>query len=686
MILSGKIRGPAARRLAPSVFCFLILAAVCGSAQDRGMTLAVREALGGGVEAGKQWAVFIAIDRYQEWGPLSNPVRDAREIRDILKADYYIDEVRELYDREATAGNIRRLFEDLQRQTGRNDSVFVFYAGHGQTDRITKSGSWIPVDGGRDQYAQTNWLPNIHVRNMLAALPARHVFLIADSCFSGDILDTNRGASPEITSEYLRRAYSLVSRQVMTSGASESVPDSSEFAMRLKSALSRANEPCIDPEYIFMNVREVRATQPSLGYIRESEHQQGGSFLFFRRQAAAVPAAMAMTRTAPPNWISRIPPKTERSVYFVGKSDKPENNTSYLEAKSGAVADILSQFAVYKGVRVQSMFTEHTDGKENIYENARKITAGNIDSAGLYQQAEWLGNDGTLYALYTYPVGNGERNAVPKPDLPEFFSHVALRNDRIYFTAHASSRNNNVEELSGQAEQDAKMQVLFWLGGTIAYTDEEYVMESNDSITTEAFKAAVRFTSQINTQNIAFREEANYKQREDDLRYHYYGLYSISGNAGTSGRIQEYGYFNYFVEKDSGGNIEKNINFNGTMYAYDKPAGISLHNVSAGETPDFINAPSPDDCLWGIGIANTASLEIKNFMAQGRALQSLSSQVHSTGQAMSSAHEASAKALSDNTLHSAVKIKDEVTGDNTSWHLWELSKEDTTGMVPNYRD
>jgi formylglycine-generating enzyme required for sulfatase activity len=288
---------------------FLLIVMVPLGAQDRGFTAAASKALGTETVIGRQWAVFIAIDRYQEWSPLSNPVKDAREIRDILREFYFIDEIVELYDAQATAANIRRLFAELGRKTGPDDSVFVFYAGHGQTDSLTQTGSWIPVDGGRDQMAQANWLPNIQIRNMLSALPAKHVFLIADACFSGDILDTNRGASPEINTEYFRRAYSRVSRQVMTSGASETVPDASEFAFRLKSGLRRAEGPCIDPELLFANVREVKTTQPLLGTIRGSEHQTGGSFLFFRRDGAS-PADVPETAasTAPPVMVPAAPP------------------------------------------------------------------------------------------------------------------------------------------------------------------------------------------------------------------------------------------------------------------------------------------------------------------------------------------------------------------------------------------
>ena len=265
-------------------FTFMLAISVNLFAQNRGLQIQHNTGLDSAV--GKQWAVFIAIDHYREWTPLSNPVKDAKEIRDILLEDYYIDEVRELYDLDATAAGIRQLLFNLRTQVGMDDSVFVFYAGHGYTDPNTNTGFWIPSDAGQDQMRQSNWLPNIQVRNMLAQLAAMHVFLISDACFSGDILDLTRGAGPAIDSESLRRAYSLVSRQVLTSGSSEEVPDSSEFAMRLKSALRRNENTCIDPYGLFTIVREVQRTQPLLGSIPGSEHREGGSFLFFRKQAA----------------------------------------------------------------------------------------------------------------------------------------------------------------------------------------------------------------------------------------------------------------------------------------------------------------------------------------------------------------------------------------------------------------
>jgi hypothetical protein len=236
--------------------------------------------------SGKQWAVFIAIDEYREWEPLFDPVKDAKEIKNILLEHYYFDEVREIYNRDATAASIRRLFIELQDKTGPNDSVFVFHAGHGINEGKTKTPAWIPYDGGEDIYTQANWLSHLQVRSMLDSLKARHVFLISDSCFSGDLLDAARG-TPEAVNNY-PAAYDRVSRQAMSSGASEKVDDVSEFASRLKNTLLRTETPYITPDYLLSQIKEAQTTRqlstiPMLAAIPRSGHQLGGSFLFFRK-------------------------------------------------------------------------------------------------------------------------------------------------------------------------------------------------------------------------------------------------------------------------------------------------------------------------------------------------------------------------------------------------------------------
>lgn len=235
---------------------------------------------------GKQYAVLIAIDRYQEWTNLRNPVKDARALKDILEKRYYIDEFIELYDADASAAGIRQLFSRLIDTVGPTDSVLVYYAGHGFTDRFN-TGFWIPSDGGSNRDSQDRWIPNQQIRNFVTQMKARSVAPVAEACFSGDLLNVSRGATPILDSAYYRNAVRLMSRQVLTSGASETVPDESEFARQFQTFLANNNEPYVDPYAIYDRVRRgITQTIPLLGTLPGQE--QGGSFVLFLKDTPGI--------------------------------------------------------------------------------------------------------------------------------------------------------------------------------------------------------------------------------------------------------------------------------------------------------------------------------------------------------------------------------------------------------------
>ena len=118
---------------------FMVLAVLCAgglSAQTRGLDVVARNLVGNNsFDVGKQYAVIIGINRYTEWPSLSAAVPEAKAVKRVLAERYYIDEFFELYDSDATAAKIRRLFiQTLPPKVGIRDSVLVFYAGHGQLD------------------------------------------------------------------------------------------------------------------------------------------------------------------------------------------------------------------------------------------------------------------------------------------------------------------------------------------------------------------------------------------------------------------------------------------------------------------------------------------------------------------------------------------------------------------------
>ena len=232
------------KRLCLVLLALLGLPLFAQNTDQRGLKTVVSQLEGQSVAVGRQYAVLIAIDKYVNWMALRNPVKDAKEIREILSRRYYFSDFLELYDGAATKAGIIRLFDKLISDTKPEDSILIFYAGHGHLDKSSNSGFWIPVDGGVDVYEQANWLPNSQIRGFISNLKARHVALIADSCFSGDFLNPSRGMAPTITNEYFKNAYARVSRQVLTSGASNRVEnkDFSSFLTPLKNFLDAKND------------------------------------------------------------------------------------------------------------------------------------------------------------------------------------------------------------------------------------------------------------------------------------------------------------------------------------------------------------------------------------------------------------------------------------------------------------
>lgn len=258
-------------------------------------------------EIGRQYLLLIAIDEYQFIPSLRNPVSDAQEIRDILTTRYITDEVIELYNEEATKSNILAVFQELQNGLQTHDSLLIFYAGHGRSDDISGVTFWMPVDAGADGLEQSHWLPHPQVVGLISNIEALNICLISDSCFSGDILDTDRGSGmPDLADiPYLMKAYRRTAREVITSAASEASPDRSEIALQLKMALKKNTHPFLDTMTLYNEIKlGVKETTPLYGALRDAGHQEGGSFLFFLREGR-LPAGS----TVASQWVESVPLK-----------------------------------------------------------------------------------------------------------------------------------------------------------------------------------------------------------------------------------------------------------------------------------------------------------------------------------------------------------------------------------------
>ncbi len=142
---------------------------------------------------GRKCALIIGINEYKERSTLKNPVPDARAVEGILlnKFGYKPEDMTILYDKEATWKNIDEKLKDYLGEDGlqEDDTLFVFFSGHGWSDNLDMY--WLPVDFGIDLKNGENnnesqrKIPMSQIQAFLTRCKAKHIFVVADSCFAG---------------------------------------------------------------------------------------------------------------------------------------------------------------------------------------------------------------------------------------------------------------------------------------------------------------------------------------------------------------------------------------------------------------------------------------------------------------------------------------------------------------------
>jgi len=172
----------------------------------------------------KSYAVIIGIDRYKNLSPdrqLKNAVKDAKGVEATLRKQYRFDKIFILHDEQATRDNILRLLtSELPRTIGKDDALFLFWAGHGNQEKTDDGdlGYLIPFDGSSDGIFGNITMSQLK-DDISRAIPAKHVFYAFDACYSG--LLTSRSVDKKVTRDlaYLKNITKERVRQVLTAGS-----------------------------------------------------------------------------------------------------------------------------------------------------------------------------------------------------------------------------------------------------------------------------------------------------------------------------------------------------------------------------------------------------------------------------------------------------------------------------------
>jgi helicase len=124
--------------------------------------------------------LFIGVNRYasEDISNLASAVRDASALH-ALFSDNLGDDCRLVTDEDATASRLRAELNDLRTASSENDVVVVAFSGHGSdTHEI------ITHDTDPYNLASTA-LPLDELTALVSAIPAKHLLVVLDCCFSG---------------------------------------------------------------------------------------------------------------------------------------------------------------------------------------------------------------------------------------------------------------------------------------------------------------------------------------------------------------------------------------------------------------------------------------------------------------------------------------------------------------------
>ena len=167
-------------------------------------------------------ALIIGNWDYTYINDLRTVEADVNTVKTLLEQRYKFDvDLRTNLTLDQMYGELNKL-----SQYGENDFVLIYYAGHGTLDQFN-NGYWQPVDFEPGKDPSVTAVSVTQITQHLNMMTAKHVMIIADSCYSGALLREN---TVEINNaeQRLKHWVNNASRTVLTSGGLSPVLDSGD--------------------------------------------------------------------------------------------------------------------------------------------------------------------------------------------------------------------------------------------------------------------------------------------------------------------------------------------------------------------------------------------------------------------------------------------------------------------------
>jgi len=237
-------------------------------------------------------ALIIGNNNYQNMPKLQTAAADATALDQLLRQRYGF-QTRLLTD--ATKEEILSAIDEYKKMLKKNDSLLIYYAGHGEIDKQNSQSYWLPVDARLEK--NFDGISGQQLTDMINLIAAKHVLVVADSCYQGSMMRGSSVGFPRIGNDAaqikgLVTLARLPSRTILTSGGDQPVIDSaggahSIFAKVLLDVL-RQNDRILEGgelhRALFSNVRDAAAKlkqdqRPQYAILGGTGHLNG-DFLF----------------------------------------------------------------------------------------------------------------------------------------------------------------------------------------------------------------------------------------------------------------------------------------------------------------------------------------------------------------------------------------------------------------------
>lgn len=226
----------------------------------------------------------IAIDEYDSssFPNLNNAKLDAQRFSKVLIEKYNYELLNEpITDKTATRKNIIEGLNSITTLVNEEDTLIIYFAGHGEKHSITNKGFWIPSDAS---ISISDYIPNSTVIDIIEGIKVKHLLLVSDSCFSGTFLTQTRSGTNKPNFEKIKN---LNSRWILTSGREEKVSDGqagvgSPFSRAICELLESNNVPIISGDlfnHVIKYTSENSKQQSIAAHIENCGHK-GGMIVF----------------------------------------------------------------------------------------------------------------------------------------------------------------------------------------------------------------------------------------------------------------------------------------------------------------------------------------------------------------------------------------------------------------------